>query len=145
MCVAIAAPVFAGEYQTGSDRILRCTKYGRSRLAITKICASGSIFVTVFVLGMTIHLLILDLAFGMGCLKSSLQMLFSVINLPDINLGQLQVILALAGLLSMLASVSFTFNYLHIGEMSFWTPYVILTAAAVEVPVFFVSRGSFLL
>ena len=194
LCIAIAAPVFAGEYQTGSDSILRCTKYGRTRLAITKVVASSSIFVVVFVLGMIIHLLISDLAFGTDCLKSSFQMLFSIINLPNFNLGQLQVILVLAGLLSLLASISFTlflsakfkdsltvllvslvvllmptsvysafagatwissvlpsagigmqnnflyqlinFNYLHIGEMSFWTPYIILIAAAVEVPAF---------
>ena len=65
-------------------------------------------FTTSFAFGMTIHLLISDLAFGMDCLKSSFQMLFSIINLPNLNLGQLQVILALTGLLSMLASVSFT-------------------------------------
>ena len=202
LCIAIAAPVFAGEYQTGSDSILRCTKYGRAKLAITKILASGSIFVVVFAFGMTIHLLISDLAFGMDCLKSSFQMLFSIINLPNLNLGQLQVILALTGLLSMLASVSFTlflsakckdsltvllvslvilllptfvysalasatwistilpsagigmqnnflyqlinFNYLHIGEMSFWTPYIILISAVIEVPVFlFLSIRSY--
>ena len=202
LCIAIAAPVFAGEYQTGSDSILRCTKYGRAKLAITKILASGSIFVVVFAFGMTIHLLISDLAFGMDCLKSSFQMLFSIINLPNLNLGQLQVILALTGLLSMLTSVSFTlflsakckdsltvllvslvilllptfvysalasatwistilpsagigmqnnflyqlinFNYLHIGEMSFWTPYIILISAVIEVPVFlFLSIRSY--
>ena len=202
LCIAIAAPVFAGEYQTGSDSILRCPKYGRAKLAITKILASGSIFVVVFAFGMTIHLLISDLAFGMDCLKSSFQMLFSIINLPNLNLGQLQVILALTGLLSMLASVSFTlflsakckdsltvllvslvilllptfvysalasatwistilpsagigmqnnflyqlinFNYLHIGEMSFWTPYIILISAVIEVPVFlFLSIRSY--
>lgn len=202
LCIAIAAPVFAGEYQTGSGSILRCTKYGRAKLAITKILASGSIFVVVFAFGMTIHLLISDLAFGMDCLKSSFQMLFSIINLPNLNLGQLQVILALTGLLSMLASVSFTlflsakckdsltvllvslvilllptfvysalasatwistilpsagigmqnnflyqlinFNYLHIGEMSFWTPYIILISAVIEVPVFlFLSIRSY--
>lgn len=202
LCIAIAAPVFAGEYQTGSDSILRCTKYGHAKLAITKILASGSIFVVVFAFGMTIHLLISDLAFGMDCLKSSFQMLFSIINLPNLNLGQLQVILALTGLLSMLASVSFTlflsakckdsltvllvslvilllptfvysalasatwistilpsagigmqnnflyqlinFNYLHIGEMSFWTPYIILISAVIEVPVFlFLSIRSY--
>lgn len=202
LSIAIAAPVFAGEYQTGSDSILRCTKYGRAKLAITKILASGSIFVVVFAFGMTIHLLISDLAFGMDCLKSSFQMLFSIINLPNLNLGQLQVILALTGLLSMLASVSFTlflsakckdsltvllvslvilllptfvysalasatwistilpsagigmqnnflyqlinFNYLHIGEMSFWTPYIILISAVIEVPVFlFLSIRSY--
>ena len=121
-------------------------------------------------------------------------MLYSIINLPNINLGQLQIILAAAGLLSVLATVSCTlflsakckdtltvllisivvlfmplfayavmggatwlftilpsagigmqnnflyqlanFNYLHIGGISFWTPYVILISAGVEVFVF---------
>ena len=35
-------------------------------------------------------------------------MLYSIINLPNINLGQLQIILAAAGLLSVLATVSCT-------------------------------------
>lgn len=193
LCVAIAAPIFANEYQTGSDSILRCTKYGRMKLAVTRILASCCIFIGIFALGMIIHLLILNLAFGTDCLKTSFQMLFSVINLPNINLGQLQVILVSAGFLSVLASISCTlflsakckdsltvllvsivmlflpifaysalgstwlstilpsagigmqnnflyqlhnFNFLHIGEASFWTPYVILISAAVEIPVF---------
>ena len=28
------------------------------------------------------------------------------------------------------------FHFLHAGEMSFWTPYVILASAAVEIPLF---------
>ena len=120
-------------------------------------------------------------------------MLFSIINLSNINLGQLQILIVLAGLLSILSCVSCTlflsakcrdsltvllisiaivlipffayaalgvnwisallpsagigmqnnflyqlinFNYLHIGKMSFWTPYIILISAAVEVPIF---------
>lgn len=193
LCVAIASPAFANEYQTGSDSILRCTKYGRMKLAVTRILSVCCIFIVIFILGMSIHLLILNLAFGIDCLKTSFQMLFSVINLPNINLGQLQIILVLAGLLSVLATVSCTlflsarcrdsltvllisivilflpifaygalgdtwiggilpsagigmknnflyqlcdFNFLHIGDMSFWTPYVILVSAAVEIPLF---------
>lgn len=195
LCVAIAAPAFANEYQTGSDSILRCTKYGRMKLAVTRILSACCIFIIIFILGMSIHLLILNLAFGTNCLKTSFQMLFSVINLPNINLGQLQIILALAGLLSVLATVSCTlflsarcrdsltvllvsivvlflpifaygtlgdtwiggvlpsagigmknnflyqlcdFHFLHAGEMSFWTPYVILVSVAVEIPLFLV-------
>lgn len=108
LCVAIAAPTFANEYQTGSDSIMRCTKNGRMKFAVTRILAAGCIFVVVFILGMVIHLSIINLAFGTECLKTSFQMLFSIINLPNINLGQLQVILVLAGLLSVLASISCT-------------------------------------
>lgn len=194
LCAAVAAPIFANEYQTGSDSILRCTKYGRMKLAVTRILAACCIFIIIFILGMSIHLIILNLAFGTDCLKTSFQMLFSIINLPNINLGQLQIILVFAGLLSLLATISCTlflsarcrdsltvllisivvlflpifaysafagaswistvlpssgigmqnnflyqlynFNFLHIGEASFWTPYVILISAAAEIPVF---------
>lgn len=194
LCVAIAAPTFAGEYQTGGDSILRTTKHGRTRLAIIKALAAYTLFVVVFLVGIAVHLLILNTAFGADCLKTSFQMLYSIINLPNINLGQLQIILASAGLLSILASISCTlflsakckdtltallislvvlliplfayaalggatwlssvlpsagigmqnnflyqlanFNYLHIGGMSFWTPYVILISAGIEVFAF---------
>lgn len=194
LCVAIAAPIFANEYQTGSDSILRCTKYGRMKLAVMRILAACCIFTVIFILGMSLHLSILNLAFGTDCLKTSFQMLFSIINLPNMNLGQIQIVLVFAGLLSVLATISFTlflsarckdsvtvllvsiivlflpifaysafagaswistvlpsagigmqnnflyqlynFNFLHIGGMSFWTPYVILISAAVELPMF---------
>ncbi|KAI4446665.1 hypothetical protein C823_001183 [Eubacterium plexicaudatum ASF492] len=193
LCVAIAAPIFANEYQTGGDSILRCTKYGRMKLAVMRILAACCIFTVIFILGMSLHLSILNLAFGTDCLKTSFQMLFSVINLPNMNLGQIQIVLVFAGLLSVLATISFTlflsarckdsvtvllismlilflpifaygalgdtgivgilpsagigmknnflyqlcdFNFLHVVGMSFWTPYVILISAAVELPIF---------
>lgn len=194
LCIAMVAPTFANEYQTGSDSIMRCTKNGRVKFSVIKILAAGVIFTVVFIVGMVIHLSIINLAFGSECLKTSFQMLFSIINLPNINLGQLQVILVLSGLLSLLASISCTlflsakckdslsallislavmllptivytalgssvwvstilpsagiglqnnflyqlygFNFLHIGDMSFWTPYIILISAALEIPVF---------
>ena len=108
LCVAIAASTFAGEYQTGGDSILRTTKYGHKQLAITKILAAFTLFVVTFLVGITVHILILDAAFGTDCLKTSFQMRYSIINLPNINLGQLQIILAAAGLLSVLATVSCT-------------------------------------
>jgi ABC-type transport system involved in multi-copper enzyme maturation permease subunit len=193
LCTAMAAPTFSNEYQTGSDSVLRCTKHGRSRLAITKIAAALTIFVVNFVVCIFLHLLISNLAFGPECMKTSMQMLFSAISLPALNLGQLQVVMAIGGLLSLLATISFTLflsakckdsltviliafascllpifaystlgenwissilpsagvgmknsllyqlidlNYLHVGQISLWTPYVIMAAAAVEIPVF---------
>lgn len=194
LCIAMVAPTFANEYQTGSDSIMRCTKNGRVKFSVIRILASGVIFTVVFIVGMVIHLSIINLAFGADCLKTSFQMLFSIINLPNINLGQLQVILVLSGLLSLLASISCTlflsakckdslsalmisfavmllptivytalgssvwvstilpsagiglqnnflyqlygFNFLYIGDMSFWTPHIILISAAIEVPIF---------
>ena len=89
LCVAIAAPTFAGEYQTGGDSIMRTTKYGHKQLAITKILVAFTLFVVTFLVGITVHILILDAAFGTDCLKTSFQMLYSIINLLNINLGQL--------------------------------------------------------
>ena len=57
LCVAIAAPTFAGEYQTGGDSILRTTQYGRKQLAITKILAAFTLFVVTFLVGITVHIL----------------------------------------------------------------------------------------
>lgn len=192
LCTAAATPTFSSEYQTGSDSILRCTKHGRSRLAIVKIMAALTIFVVMFILCISLHLLISNLAFGTECLKTSMQMLFSVISLPALNLGQLQIVLAFGGLLSLLATISFTlflsakfkdsisviliaivmcllpmftypsganwltfflpsggigtqnsllyqltgFNFLHIGTASVWSPYIIMAAAIIEIPVF---------
>ena len=136
-----------------------------------------------FAICITLHLVISDSAFGTDCLQSSIQMLFSIINLPNMNLSQTQIVISLAGLLSVLACVCCTlflsakckdaltvlliaiavvliptfaytalganwisailpsaglgmqnnflyqlinFNYLHIGGVSIWTPYIIL-------------------
>ncbi|MBS4536314.1 ABC transporter permease [Clostridium sp. D2Q-14] len=194
LCTAAATPTFSNEYQTGSDSILRCTKHGRSRLAMVKILAALTIFSMAFIICISLHLLISNLAFGSECMKTSMQMLFSVISLPALNLGQLQVVLAIGGLISLLATISFTlflsakckdsisviliaivmcllpiftysaganwlsfilpsagigmqnsllyqltgFNFLHIGQVSIWSPYVIMTTAAIEIPVFLV-------
>lgn len=108
LCTATATPTFSNEYQTGSDSILRCTKYGRSRLAIVKLLAALTIFTVAFIICISLHLLISNLAFGTECMKTSIQMLFSVISLPAFNLGQLQIALAIGGLLSLLAMISFT-------------------------------------
>lgn len=133
------------------------------------------------------------ITFGTNCLQSSVQMLFSIINLPNWDLAQMQIVISLVGLISVLACVYCTFflsakckdtltvlliaigivliptfaytalgvnwisaifpsaglgmqnnflyqlinfNYLHIGGMSFWTPYTILISALIEIPVF---------
>lgn len=193
LSTAIIAPTFSNEYQTGADSILRSTKNGRLRLAITKILAALIIFILLFIVCMSLHLLTSNLAFGPECMKTSMQLLFSVVNLPALNLGQLQMVLASGGLLSLLSTISFTlflsakckdsltviilalttcllpifaytalganwlsailpcagaglqnnllyqlndFNYLYIGAHGFWTPYVIIIASVVEIPLF---------
>jgi hypothetical protein len=192
LCTAAVTPTFSNEYQTGSDSILRCTKHGRSRLGVVKVFAAVTVFSIAFILCILLHLLISNMAFGPESMKTSMQMLFSVISLPALNLGQLQAVLAIGGLVSLLATISFTlflsarfkdsisvilsaivicllpmfmysagsgwlgfilpsggvgmqnsllyqltnFNYLHIGSISIWSPYVIMAAALIEIPLF---------
>lgn len=87
LCIAMVAPTFANEYQTGSDSIMRCTKNGRVKFSVIRILAAGVIFTVVFIVGMVIHLSIINLSFGTECLKTSFQMLFSIINLPNHQFG----------------------------------------------------------
>lgn len=193
--VAALAPVFSDDYQTGSFSIFCCTKYGRTSLAVAKILASSLIFVIIFVLGITIHLFILNSAYGVDSLKTSFQMLFSVTSLSNIDLGHAEIFLVLAGAISIFASIACTLfisaccrntttalmislalvllpgllhvfwgttwisnilpsagvglnnnflyqltglNYLNLGNVSFWTPNIIIMSALIEIPAFII-------
>lgn len=107
-CAVITAPVFTSDYQTGADDILRCTKYGRAKFALTKILSALLICGTVFALCSAIYLFVSNSLFGWECTETSMQMIYSAVNLPDMNIGQLQRFAALGGLLCLLATVSFT-------------------------------------
>lgn len=107
-CTVISAPVFTSDYQTGADDILRCTKHGKIKFAAVKILSAFLISGTAYILCIGIYLLISNSLFGWECGKTSMQLLYSVVNLPDLNLMQLQTFLAGSGLLCLLATVSFT-------------------------------------
>lgn len=104
----IAAPVFTSDYQTGADDIFRCTRYGRGAFAVTKVLAAFLVCGTTYILCTVIYLLVSDSLWGFECTRTSMQMLYSIINLPDMKIGELQVFVALAGLSSILAVISFT-------------------------------------
>lgn len=107
-CVVIAAPVFAADYQSGADDILRCTKYGRSQLGVAKAAAALCISAVAFTICSIIYILTVNGLFGWECTKTSIQMVYSIVTLVGMNMGQLQWFFVLAGLLSVLAAVSFT-------------------------------------
>lgn len=104
----ITAPVFTSDYQTGADDIERCTKYGRTKFALTKILSALLICGTAFCLNSAIYLIVSNSLFGWECTKTSMQMIYSAVNLPNMNIGQLQRFVALGGLLCLGATVSFT-------------------------------------
>ena len=195
-CTVIAAPIFTSDYQTGADDIYRCTKYGRVKFAITKLLSALLICGTAFSLCAVVFLLVSNSLYGWECTKTSMQMLYSIVNLPNLNLGQLQWFCAGGYLLCLLATVSFTlflssrlrnvvaslavalvccilpvilyvalpseigqwiytilpaggvalqtsflytlvdFAFWNIGNLAIWTPYVMLGAYCVEIPLF---------
>lgn len=106
--VIITSPIFSAEYQTGADSILRCTRYGRVKLAVAKIVAAVVIFVVTFVIGTGIFLLMTNLIFGAEGLQTSVQMLNWVFVIPALTVGQTQTIMVIGGFLSLFATVSFT-------------------------------------
>ncbi len=195
-CVVIAAPVFSAGYQSGADDILRCTKHGRMALGVTKLLAALLISGFAFIICAAVFILAANSLFGWECTKTSIQMMYSIVTLADINAGQLQGLFAAAGLLSVLASVSFTlflssrckntvsalasalvfciapvvihmtvpgvlsawicsilpasgtsiqasilyaitdFQFLSIGNLAVWTPYAMIGACIIEIPLF---------
>ena len=195
-CTVIAAPIFTSDYQTGADDIYRCTKYGRVKFAITKLLSALLICGTAFSLCAVVFLLVSNSLYGWECTKTSIQMLYSIVNLSNLNLGQLQWICAGGYLLCLLATVSFTlflssrlrnvvaslsvslvccilpvilyvalpseigqliytvlpaggvalqtsflytlvdFAFWNMGNLAIWTPYVMLGAYCVEIPLF---------
>ena len=107
-CTVIAAPVFTSDYQTGADDILRCTKYGKTKFAVTKILSALLICSTAFSLCTFIYIMVSNSLFGWDCTKTSMQMIYSAVNLPDMNIGELQRFTAASNILCVLAAVSFT-------------------------------------
>lgn len=107
-CTLIAAPIFSSEYQTGSDDILRCTRNGRIRLAVTKIAVALLVFVVTFAVCMTIFTVVSNSLFGWECRQTSLQILYSAAALVNLTVGGAQNWITAMGLLSLLATASFT-------------------------------------
>lgn len=107
-CTVIAAPIFSSDYQTGADDILRCTKHGRARLGVVKVMSALIICGICYLVCVAVWILVTNSLFGWESTKTSMQMIFSVVNLPDMNIGQLELFVMLATFLCFLASVSFT-------------------------------------
>ncbi|MCM1040180.1 MAG: hypothetical protein NC434_12740 [Ruminococcus sp.] len=105
--VIIAAPVFSSDYQTGADDIQRCTKHGQFRLGAARIVTTLAVTGGLFLICMTLYLLISNSFFGWESTRTSMQMIFSVTALADWNLGELECVIAAAGLLSVMATICF--------------------------------------
>lgn len=194
LCAAIAAPSFSADRQSGADDILRCTRHGRARLGVARVLAALLVSGAAFLLCTAAHLLTANSLFGWECTRTSVQMLYSIITLAGVRVGELQLLFAAAGLLSVLATVSLTlflsarcrstaaslaaalalciaptvlsmavpgalavrsllpasgtsiqasilyaitdFQFLTIGPLAVWTPWAMVGACLIEIPLF---------
>ena len=93
----MAAPVFAGRYESGEDSVIRCTEYGRGKHVRTTLLAVVTVSSLMYLVGIGAHLLVSDMIFGMDSLKESVQVLYTVYSLPSLDLLGLQIVLLLTG------------------------------------------------
>ena len=100
-CTVIAAPVFSAEYQTQADDILRCTKYGKARLAVIKLLSALFITSAAFLCCAALYLVLSNSFYGWDMLKTSIQLIFSSVSLGSMNIGQLQLAVTAAGWASL--------------------------------------------
>lgn len=108
LCVMIAAPVFASDYQSGADDILRCTKHGHRKMAVCKILSALLICGGAFLFCSVVWIIVTNALFGWESTKSSIQFIFSVSSLPDLTVGETQWVNLAASFLMFLAILSFS-------------------------------------
>lgn len=104
--IVIASPVYAAEYQTGADDVIRCTKNGRVRIAVTKILVTFTLAVTTFVASSLTFVAVLYILYGGSGFGTSIQMGY-VFYLPALTIGSMLKLQIAGGVLFTLATVSF--------------------------------------
>lgn len=104
--IVIASPVYAAEYQTGADDVIRCTKNGRVRIAVTKILVTFTLAVATFVVSSLTFVAVLYILYGGSGFGTSIQMGY-VFYLPALTIGSMLKLQIAGGVLFTLATVSF--------------------------------------
>ena len=104
--IVIASPVYAAEYQTGADDVIRCTKNGRVRIAVTKILVTFTLAVATFVASSWTFVAVLYILYGGSGFGTSIQMGY-VFYLPALTIGSMLKLQIAGGVLFTLATVSF--------------------------------------
>ena len=111
VCIVIA-PVFSGEYQAGTDAVILCGKYGKTKLVTAKILASIFFGILAFTLHVIVAFGLPLAAFGTEGWNLPLQIAGATIPYPFtfleatlINLGVIYlVLLAMIGLTLLLSA-----------------------------------------
>lgn len=105
--VIINSSIFSGSYQTGADAIFRTTKFGRRKLALSKLFASLSVDGIIYIVCIAVFTLIVNIAFGWNGLKTSEQ-ISSILSILPLSLGQKEIVLIVGGFISLIAVSCFT-------------------------------------
>lgn len=106
-CALTAAPIFTSDYQSGADDIQRCTRHGRRRLGAVRLAAVLSICGLACAFCFALYWICSNSLYGWELLDTSAQMivLFGPTAPLPFNYGQLQIVLSLLALLTILATV----------------------------------------
>ena len=91
-----------------AEQIIKCTKYGKRRLAAVRILTGVTVVTVMYAAGITLFLLVMNSLIGWESLKSSVQITVSAVVFVPVTVGGLEVIIALAGYITLLATVCFT-------------------------------------
>lgn len=129
VCIVIA-PVFAGEYQAGTDSVILAARYGKTKLIRAKIIAAFIFGLTAFTLHVIAALGIPLIAFGIEGWNLPLQIANTIIPYPY-NFLQMVLINLLVIYLVLIAMIGITL--LLSSRMK--TPYLVLV---VLVPLLFI-------
>jgi len=116
LCTVISAPGFSSDYQTRAHDIFCTTRKGGTYYGNIKIAASILVCSGVYLVCMALYLIISNCLFGWECTKTSVQMIYSIVNLPDFNIGELQIAIGFGGLLSVWAAMSITLYFSSISR-----------------------------
>ena len=111
VCILVA-PVFSGEYQSGTDAVILSAKYGKTKLTTAKIAASFLFGTAAFILHILVAFVLPLAAFGIDGYDLPVQIANTAITYPFtflqailINIGIIYlVLLAMIGLTLMLSA-----------------------------------------
>lgn len=129
ICIVVA-PVFSGEYQSGTDAVILSAKYGKTRLTMAKIAASLLFGTAAFLLHITVACGLPLAAFGIEGWNLPLQIANTVIPYP---FTFLQAVLINTGIVYLVLVAMIGLTLLLSAKMK--SPYLVLM---ILVPVLFI-------
>ncbi|MGL5712658.1 MAG: ABC transporter permease subunit [Paraclostridium sp.] len=107
LAIILVAPTFSKEYESGSDKVLRSTKLGRSILAKAKIISNVITAIILYSSSIAISMIIACTVFNVGGLNTSIQFV-NLFSSTSLTIGQHLGISILCGMLTVVTMACFT-------------------------------------